>query len=633
MHNPISILHEYWGYDSFRKPQEEIVNSVLNNQDTIALLPTGGGKSVCFQVPALAKEGICIVISPLVALIQDQVENLKKKGIKTIGLTGGLKYNEVDNLLDNCVYGNYKFLYLSPERLQQELVQERIKQMPVNLIAIDEAHCISQWGNDFRPAYRNCALLRELLPDVPLIALTASATAKVVKDISENLKLVNPQVFRKSFARPNIAYMVFEEEDKRYKLELILKKNKGSSIVYVTSRKATVDISRFLNGNGFTSEFFHGGISTEEKNEKLEKWISNKVQVMVATNAFGMGIDKPDVRTVIHLNLSDSIENYYQEAGRAGRDGLKSFAIILKNKSDELQAEEQFVNVIPDPVFLKQLYNKLNNYFQVGFGEGENESFSLHFNKFCHTYKFNSHLAYNGLKALDRHSVINFIENYKNKTSIRFIVDNHTLFSYLDKNPKTETIVQAILRTYGGIFDILTKVNTTLIAKKTMAGEKEIFSVLKQLEKDNIIELSAQNTDAEITFLVPREDDRTINVISKDVKDHLKLKVQKVGEFISYTNNNNQCKSVQILNYFGETDVKDCGICSYCIEKKKELVSDEVLDIVCEEIIKHLKKNAASSRKLHETLTFKEDFLLMALKRLLEDDKIYINDKNEYQLN
>ena len=356
MQHPINILERYWKFTSFRPLQEEIINAVLNGEDTFALLPTGGGKSICFQVPALAKDGICIVISPLVALMKDQVRALQNKGIKAIALTSGIKPTEIDTLLDNCIYGNYKFLYLSPERLQQELVQDRIRQMNVNLIAVDEAHCISQWGNDFRPAYKNITLLRELQPSVNVIALTASATPNVIDDIVTELDFLDPKIFKQSFYRSNIAYMVFEEEDKFFRLEAILNKNKQSSIIYVRNRRLTIEISNFLEQKNISSTFYHGGLNNTEKDQHLNDWISNQKQVMVATNAFGMGIDKADVKTVIHLNLPDSIENYFQEAGRAGRDNAKAFAVILKNKNDDALLHKQFISVLPTVDFVKAVY-------------------------------------------------------------------------------------------------------------------------------------------------------------------------------------------------------------------------------------------------------------------------------------
>lgn len=630
MLKPLDILEQYWRFNAFNPEQAKIIESILQGNDTLVLLPTGGGKSICFQVPALVNKGICIVVSPLIALMKDQVESLKEKGIKAIALTGGLKPQDVDSLLDNCIYGNYKFLYLSPERLQQELVLDRINQMQVNLIAIDEAHCISEWGNDFRPAYRNCTILREIFPDIPFVALTASATTKVVEDIVENLQMKsNMLTFQKSFVRPNIAYMVFEEVDKFYKLTLILKKNQGSSIVYVRNRRACVDVSQYLNDEGITSTFYHGGISVEEKDKRLNQWLSDEIQVMVATNAFGMGIDKPDVKTVIHINLPDTLESYYQEAGRCGRNGEKAFAILLKNKNDENQVKQQFLAVLPDVDFLKLLYRKLNTYFQVSYGEGQNETFSLNFNEFCKIYNLNQALVYNGMKVLDKHSIINLSETFHKKTQIQFIAGNHELFLYLDRNPKLEKITQTILRTYGGIFENETKINTLLIADKSQTKESAVNNALKQLEKDGIIACKIHDTDAEITFLVPREDDNTINVIAKYVKQQNRLKAEKVQAVINYIHNEDVCKSVQLLNYFGEEDVEACGICSVCSNSNKPT---EILSMISEEIIKCLKKQPLTSRGILQKLTFNEISVLEAIRMLLEQQKININSKNEYQI-
>ncbi|RAV28600.1 RecQ family ATP-dependent DNA helicase [Sinomicrobium soli] len=629
---PLHILQKYWGHESFRHPQRQVINALADGRDALVLLPTGGGKSVCFQVPALAGKGICIVISPLIALIRDQVENLKSRGIKAAALTGGMPYGEVDTTLDNCIYGNYKFLYLSPERLQQELVIERLKQMPVSLIAIDEAHCISQWGNDFRPAYRNCGILKEMFPDVPLVALTASATGKVVDDILENLHIQDAAVFRKSFARPNIAYMVFEEEDKLYRLLRILHKNPESSIVYVRNRKATVEISEHLKANGITAGFFHGGIPAADKEEKLRLWLGGNIQVMVATNAFGMGIDKPDVRTVIHMNLPENMESYYQEAGRAGRNGEKAFAVILKHRGDESVLKKQFLEQLPDTAFVKLIYHKLNNYFQIPYGEGENTEFSFNFNSFCTTYRLSPPRTYNSLKLLDRNSVISLSEQFGRKTTLRFTVSSGRLFHYLEKNPGAARATQAILRTYGGVFEGETRIVPQLIAKKLNTPEKEILTVLEQLEKDGIIAYQAENTDARITFLVPREDDITINMIAREIKKQNRQKQEEIASVIRYISDNKTCKSRQILSYFGETDTPDCGICSVCVSHKNDRIPAGIWNIIAEEILKMLKTAPLSSRDLTETLTFREQYILRVLKGLLEEGRISINDKNQYQV-
>src|SRR5690606_21455823 len=379
--------------------QEEIIASVINGKDTVALLPTGGGKSICFQIPAMDMEGICIVVSPLVALMGDQVNALKERGIKALKITGGISFDELNTLLDNALYGNYKFLYLSPERLQQEIVQNYIRQMNVNLIAVDEAHCISQWGNDFRPAYKNITILREIHPLVPIIALTATATAEVLEDTISELNMELPSVFKNSFVRENLSYQVFKEDDKLYRAEQLLKKNSGSAIVYVRNRKSTIEISDQLNSMGISSTFYHGGISAKEKTQKLNSWRSSAVSTMVATNAFGMGIDHPNVRFVIHLQIPESVESYFQEAGRAGRDGENDSAVLLYNEYDKILVKSQFVESLPNTSDLKKIYRTLNNYFQIPYGEGEFTKHNFSFSEFCQTYSFNSQLTYNALNS------------------------------------------------------------------------------------------------------------------------------------------------------------------------------------------------------------------------------------------
>lgn len=569
MKTPLDILRTYWQYPAFRGEQENIIEAVLNGKDTIAILPTGGGKSLCYQVPAMAREGICVVISPLIALIKDQVDDLKTKGIKALNLAGGLSYYDLDTALDNGIYGNYKFIYLSPERLQQELVQERLKQMPVNLIAIDEAHCISQWGNDFRPAYRNCKILKEWFPNVPLIALTATATRKVVADIEDNLQMKDPFKTSTSLNRANLAYMVFQVEDKQIHLEKILTKNPESSIVYVRSRNATEQLTNYLQSKGFTATFFHGGLSTEEKNTRLKQWLSEKVQVMVATNAFGMGINKPNVRTVIHFSIPESIENYFQEAGRAGRDGAKSYAVLFTQEDEKKHLKTQFLNTTPSVSFIKVLYRKLTNYFQISYGEGEGQSFSFHFPTFCSTYQFSALMAYNALKTLDRHSILAFSEHFHRKATIQCLVSSQQLFVYLDNNPRMQSMVQTILRTYAGVFDNPTPINIELIATKSRLEESYIFRLLEQLEKDAIIQYQGESTDAEITFLTPREDDKTINMIAKSIETQNLQKEHQMEAMLQYLNNENECRSKLLLTYFGQTENSDCGICSTCIQKSK----------------------------------------------------------------
>ncbi|WP_316932015.1 RecQ family ATP-dependent DNA helicase [Bizionia psychrotolerans] len=568
MQQPIDILERYWNYTSFKPLQETVIQAVLDGEDTFALMPTGGGKSLCFQIPALAKDGICIVISPLIALMKDQVQALQNRGIKAMALTSGIPYNELDTLLDNCIYGNYKFLYLSPERLQQELVQDRIRQMPVNLIAVDEAHCISQWGNDFRPAYKNITLLRELQPQVNCIALTASATPEVVADVIKELDFISPKVLKQSFNRDNLAYMTFDATDKHYHLERILKKNNAPSIIYVRNRLATIEISQFLEKNGFSSTFFHGGLSNTEKDTRLQDWLTEKKLIMVATNAFGMGIDKPNVKTVIHLNLPESLESYFQEAGRAGRNGEKAFAVILKNNTDKSKLEDQFLKVLPSVDFIKQLYRKLSNYFQISYGEGVGVMEDFNFNNFCKTYNFNPLIAYNALQTLDRTSIISLSKQFNKQTSVQFIISDTQLFQYLKKHESLNIIVKSILRSYGGVFENETKINTSKMAEKASVTEASFIQALQTLEKDEIISLQISKTDAQVTFLEPREDDKTINRITHIINQQNELKHKQVSDVLKYISNNTTCKSVQLLSYFGEKDLNDCGICSVCIERK-----------------------------------------------------------------
>lgn len=631
MQHPIQILEHYWNFTSFKPLQEDIINAVIEGEDTFALLPTGGGKSMCFQIPALAKEGICIVISPLIALMKTQVSALKNKNIKAMALTSGYKFDALSTMLDNCIYGNYKFLYMSPERLQQDIVQDRIKQMHVNLIAVDEAHCISQWGNDFRPAYKNIALLRELQPSVNIIALTASATPNVVVDIIKELDFINPQVFKQSFKRDNLAYMVFETEDKFFKLEQILKKNPQSSIIYARSRKHTFEINSYLTNKGFKSTYYHGGLSNDKKEKHLEEWFNNQKQVMVATNAFGMGIDKANVKTVIHVNLPESIESYFQEAGRAGRNAEKAFAIILKNKGDEQQVKNQFLSVLPTVDFIKQVYRKLCNYFQISYGEGEFFTFEFNFNAFCKTYKFNTLIAYNALQILDRTSVISLSQQYHNTSFVAFIVSNTTLFKYLETNQDTSVVVKSILRTYGGVFEQEVKINTAAIASKANTNEDFVIQTLIKLQRDAIIDLKLTKTDAEITFIEPREDDKTINRIARTIEQQNKLKTKHVASILNYVNNDTLCKSKQLLSYFGETKLEDCGICSVCISSSDAPLSTSQLKESIALISVVLKEKTLTSREIVAKTKIKDTHITSILKEMLEKNMIEITSTNSYK--
>ncbi|SEL97905.1 ATP-dependent DNA helicase RecQ [Maribacter orientalis] len=626
---PKDILSKFWGFDSFRGSQEEIINAVANNQDVLGLLPTGGGKSLCFQIPALMKDGICIVISPLMALIENQVDNLQKRGIKALGLKGGLKFSEVDKLLDNCMYGNYKFLYLSPERLQQELVQERIKGMNVSLFVIDEAHCISQWGHDFRPAYLTCSILRDLHPKAPMIALTATATKRVSEDIITSLKLHEPLVKKDSFYRKNIGFGVIMTEDKNNQLKQYCRKVKNSAIVYVRSRRKSEELYKFLLKNGLKATFYHGGIDPKAKSERLNLWLEDKVNIMVATNAFGMGIDKPDVELVIHYQIPDSVENYFQEAGRVGRNGASSKAILLTNTTDKLLVKKQFLEVLPDVSYVKKIYLKLNNYFQIGYGEFTETKFQLNFNEFCSVYKLNTFLTYNALLILDRNSVISLSENFSKKQTIKFKTGKETLYRYIAENPKLADFIKVVLRTYGGLFEFETQINTYLLGKKTQLSESLIHLNFEQLATDNIIDYTRTTSDLELLFLVHRDDDRTINRFAKIIEDQNQLKVENVSKMLAYIENDTICRSVQLLQYFGEIQKRVCGICDVCI--KNTLDNRDVINTKLK-IIEYLRINKANSRELQQRLNINQEIVITALRELLEENQITLNSINQYQL-
>ena len=626
---PVEILQKYWKHEGFRLPQEEIINSVLEGNDTLALLPTGGGKSICFQVPALMKEGICLVISPLIALMKDQVKNLEKINIKAIALTGGISTDEMIDLLDNCQFGNYKFLYLSPERLQNEWILDRIKSLPINLIAIDEAHCVSQWGHDFRPAYLKINILKKHFTKIPFLALTASATARVKDDVIQQLELTNTKVFTKSFERKNLAYMVLHTQDKLHLIEQILTKNKESAIIYVTNRKACLETSYQLEKRGFTATFYHGGLQPKEKDANMSLWMTNKAQVIVATNAFGMGIDKPDVKSVVHLHLPPNLENYYQEAGRAGRNEQNAYAVLLINSSDTMNAESQFISVLSDKMFLKSLLIKLYNYFQIAYGEGFNEQFSFNLHHFCSKYSFPILKSYQALQFLDRQGVLTMTQEFSSKVALQFIIPSKEVIRYISLNPSDEPVILALLRTNPGIYETKTAINVTLIAKKSGTNESTVLAVLHKLEEKNCIELFATNNDATILFNEVREDEKNINRISKILDIQNNLKKEQFQAVLNYINETKICKSKLLLNYFGEQINENCGICSYCIatqnaKKQTELAKKNIVDL--------LQNEDLNSRQIEQKTQFSKDVILDALKYLLDNDTIYINPNNDYSL-
>ena len=629
MQTALQILQKYWKHDAFRSLQNEIIDSVLSGQDTFALMPTGGGKSICFQVPAMMKEGICLVISPLVALMKDQVANLQKRDIKAIALTGGIKSEEMIDLLDNCEFGNYKFLYLSPERLQSDWILERLKNLPINLITIDEAHCVSQWGHDFRPAYLKISGLKIHFPKVPFLALTATATPKVMEDIISELSLDNPKIFQKSFARDNIAYIVIEVEDKLFRIQQILLKNPQPSIIYVRNRKSCLDVSSQLQSFGVKSTYYHGGLSPKEKDKNMQSWIKEDVQVIVATNAFGMGIDKANVKTVIHSQLPENLENYYQEAGRCGRNGEKAYAVLLTSPSDIVQAESQFLNILPDKKFLNEMYIKLCNYFQIAYGEGINEQFTFNLNHFCLKYSFPILKTYNAIQFLDRQGIINLVQEFSEKITLQFLIPSKEVIRYVSLNPKDEEIILTILRTYPGIYEMQTVFNLQLIAKKSNHSELEVQVVLQKLKDKEIIDYHAKNNDATLIFNEVREDERTINRVSKYLEHQNNLKKEQLKAVLFYVQEKNTCRSQLILNYFGEKTEIDCGICSNCIHKNSKKIDSKTIS---QEIITLLKTSDLNSREIQIKTKNNPNDVIFVLQQLLENDTILVKPNNKYTL-
>lgn len=623
------ILKKYWGYDQFRFPQDKIIASVLEKKDTLAILPTGGGKSLCFQVPAIINEGVCLVVSPLIALMQDQVNNLNSRGIKALALTGSIAFTDLERLLGNAINGAYKFLYLSPERLQNPLVKESLKAMKINLIAIDEAHCISHWGKDFRPAYLDCKQLKEWLPNTPMIALTASATPEIQRDIIENLQMYRPEVIKKTLRRDNLAYFVYNVEDKDTRLEQILRKNKGSCIVYVRNRQGTIDLSNMLISKGFSATFYHGGLPSEEKKLNMEMWLVGDVQVMVATNAFGMGIDKPNVRTIVHWNLPTSLEDYFQEAGRAGRDGQKAFAITLFNENDvqKLEYSTQISQIDID--FLKRFYNKLCNYFYIAYGEGSGLSFSFSLADFAQRYQFDAVQVFQSLEILDRNSVISFSQSFQRKATLKIIVSPNNVRNYVDKNPSEKELLYHLMRSYTGIYENFISFEVEKMAQQLYLSPRDI---LQQLERLNgtIIQYKAQNTDCEITFLMPREDDRTIYFIAPQIKWFNDRKRQQTQAVLNYMRNTTQCHERYLLDYFGEDNGQNCGICGFCIDQKykNEPKNTDHTSLILE----LLRQTPMSASEICQKIELLENEVLKRLQQLTDTRKISKNTFNQYFL-
>jgi ATP-dependent DNA helicase RecQ len=624
------ILKHYWNHDSFRPLQEEIIQSGLIGRDTLALLPTGGGKSICFQVPALAKEGICIVVSPLIALMKDQVENLKAKGIDAVSIVTGMSKREVDIALDNCIYGQVKFLYLSPERLLSELVRERISYMNVNLIAVDEAHCISQWGYDFRPPYLHIADLRELHPNVPVLALTATATAEVRDDIQQKLLFKQSNVFQQSFERKNISYVVQHEENKLRKLLDIARGVKGSGIVYVRSRKEASEIAKFYDEHGFKADFYHAGLTMEQRSLRQEDWKANRTRIIVATNAFGMGIDKPDVRFVIHKDMPESLEAYYQEAGRSGRDEQKAYAVLLYNHADRIRNEKKLLTNFPSVDEIKLVYHHLGGYFQLAYGTGEGVSFDLDLGDFCARYKLDPAKTINALKFLEQDDYLSFNESVFLPSRFRFELSNELLYNFQIQNSSWDPFIKTLLRSYGGSFENYVRLREYDLARRSNLSVQQVIEGLKQLQELGILNYLQQNDQPQVTYLRPRLQNNEL-IINKRYIEERKAIFQKKMEAVFAYAEHKKCRSQMLLAYFDEINADKCGICDVCLEEKRQKNLSETTDNITDEIAHLLSVETLSIDDLISSLKIgTEKDRIETIRLLLDAGKIKTDGEKYY---
>jgi ATP-dependent DNA helicase RecQ len=627
------ILEKYWGYKQFREKQEEIILSVLEGKDTLALLPTGGGKSICFQVPAMCMEGICIVVSPLIALMKDQVENLRKRNISAYAIFSGMSRREIDVTLDHCVYGKVKFLYVSPERLQTEIFQERLKKMKVALLAIDEAHCISQWGYDFRPPYLQIAEIRKLIPQVTCIALTATATEVVKGDIQDRLQFRTPRkVVQKSFARANLSYSCFYEENKIQKLLQILKNVQGSAVVYASTRKRVQEIAKTLLDNKINADFYHAGLSNEERNRKQEAWIKNQKRVIVATNAFGMGIDKPDVRVVVHLDLPASLEAYYQEAGRAGRDEKKAYAVALYDKNDIEQLQIQILRAYPSLSVIKNVYQMLANYYQLAVGSGAMANFDFDFNDFVKTFNLDVTEAHFSLKILSDENIIQLSEAYFSPSKILFILNKNDLYAFQVANPNLEPVIQLLLRMYGGeTLSHFVRISEQAIAQQAHLEKSKVVQILEYLEKLRVLVYEKQRDKPQITFILPRQSPDEIPLDMMKINQRKERDLRKAKSVGHYVQHKNRCRTQLLLEYFGEISYEPCGICDVCLQKKKEnRLSENYYEMYRERILEVLAFQSLSIEELIEVIQPRtREALVEALQKIIDIGELEFTEENK----
>ncbi len=617
------ILEKHWGYRSFRPLQEDIIHSILNGNDTLALLPTGGGKSICFQVPAMTKEGICIVVSPLIALMKDQVENLTNKGIKAIAITSAMHKREIDIALDNCVHGNIKFLYLSPERLESEIVKVRLQKMKVNFIAIDESHCISQWGYDFRPSYLKILQIRELLPNIPILALTATATPEVVKDIQQKLGFKKENVLQKSFERKNLSYVVLPEEDKLTRLIKIANNVKGSGIVYVRNRKKTQEIASYLKSHKISADFYHAGLDIKTRDTKQSNWIQNKTRIIVCTNAFGMGIDKPDVRFVVHIDLPDSLEAYFQEAGRAGRDEQKAFAILLHNTGDKLELTRNIETGFPSLEEIKTTYQALANYYQLAIGSGLGITKDFDIAHFCDTYQFQAIKTFNCLKFIEKEGYISLTDAIYQPSRIKLELNKEDLYKFQISNSTFDGFIKLLLRSYSNLFDNFTKINEFDLAKKANLKKEEIIKRLNYLQQLKVLTYLEQTELPQLTFTSPRADAKNLT-LSKENFDLLKKRaITRMEAVLDYAESTHKCRSQILLSYFGETNAYRCNQCDVCLEENKRTLHTDEFEMIAEQVKQLLAVHSHELKDLVSKITAgNEDKILKSIQWLIDNQEI-----------
>ncbi len=621
------VLKKYFGYSSFRSPQAEIIQSVVEQKDVVAILPTGGGKSICFQVPALMMEGLCLVVTPLIALMQDQVQQLKQKGIAAIAVHSGLGHREIDILLDNCIYGQQKFLYLSPERLQTELFQERFKKMNVNLIAIDEAHCISQWGYDFRPPYLQIAELRELKPNVPFIALTASATKQVNGDIIDKLQLKKPEVFQISFARENLSLVIRKTETKEKKLLEILSKVPGPAIVYVRSRKATEILAKLLQKNKIASTFYHAGLNHQERSVRQDEWVKDRSRVMVATNAFGMGINKANVRTVIHMDLPEDIESYYQEAGRAGRDGKKSYATLIFHEVDAQSLRHKVEQSQPELEYLKKIYQALANHYQLAVGSSQGESYDFDIETFSKKFSFKPLAVYPALKKLEEFGLIQLNESFYRPSRVHFSIDKKKIYEFQVAHARFDPLIKMLLRLYGGeLYTDFIIISENQLASAMKYSLPEIKLELQQLHQLQLLVYEPAKDSAQVTFVLPRQDADRLPIDRVVMEARRELHFNKMEAIISYAEQNHRCRMQVIQEYFDEVTYNTCGVCDVCIDKRKQQDRSVIVDYQ-NQIIYLLNQKPVSPEELEESVGPKDHHLFVEVVReMIDAAKIYYDE-------